>query len=42
MSSIPNMRVLAPCDPNELKIYIDEALKVKGPTYIKLEKKENL
>ncbi len=39
MSSIPNMRVLAPCDPNELRIYIDEALNIKGPTYIRIGKK---
>ena len=39
MSSIPNMRIMAPCDPNELRYYIDEALKSNGPTYIRIGKK---
>ena len=39
MSSIPNMRILAPCDPNELRFYIDEALQSSGPTYIRIGKK---
>ncbi len=39
MSSIPNMRVLAPSDPNELKFLIEEALKIEGPTYIRIGKK---
>ena len=42
MSSIPNMRIMAPCDPNELRYYIDEALKSNGPTYIRIGKKGNL
>ena len=39
MSSIPNMRIMAPCDPNELRFYIDEALQSSGPTYIRIGKK---
>ena len=39
MCSIPGMRVMAPCDPNELKNYIDEALQSSGPTYIRIGKK---
>ena len=39
MSSIPNMRVLAPSDPNELKFLIEEALQIEGPTYIRIGKK---
>ena len=39
MSSIPNMRVLAPCDSNELRFFINEALNLQGPTYIRIGKK---
>ena len=39
MGSIPNMRVLAPCDSNQLGFYLDEALNVNGPTYIRIGKK---
>ena len=39
MSSIPNMRVLAPCDPNELKVFINQSLNLNGPTYIRIGKK---
>ena len=39
MSSIPNMRVLVPCDPNQLKFYIDQSLNLNGPTYIRIGKK---
>ncbi len=39
MGSIPNMRVLAPCDPNQLGFYLDEALNLNGPTYIRIGKK---
>ena len=39
MGSIPNMRVLAPCDSNQLGFYLDEALNIKGPTYIRIGKK---
>ena len=39
MGSIPNMRVLAPCDSNQLGFYLDEALNINGPTYIRIGKK---
>lgn len=39
MGSIPNMTVLAPCDPNQLSFYLDEALNINGPTYIRIGKK---
>ncbi len=39
MGSIPNMRVLAPCDPNQLGFYLDESLNINGPTYIRIGKK---
>ena len=33
------MRVLVPCDPNQLKFYIDQSLNLNGPTYIRIGKK---
>ena len=39
MGSIPNMRVLAPCDSNQLGFYLEEALNINGPTYIRIGKK---
>ncbi len=39
MGSIPNMTVLAPCDPNQLSFYLEEALNINGPTYIRIGKK---
>ena len=36
----PNMRVLAPCDSNQLGFYLDEALNINGPTYIRIGKGE--
>ena len=37
--SIPNIRVLAPCDSRELRSYINESLTVNMPTYIRIGKK---
>tara|TARA_Y100000739_G_C20582952_1_gene453795 strand:- start:707 stop:1630 length:924 start_codon:yes stop_codon:yes gene_type:complete len=37
--SIPGIRVLTPADPEELKIQINEALTLNGPTYIRIGKK---
>ncbi len=39
MRSIPNIRVLTPCDPLELKVHLREALSLHGPTYIRIGKK---
>ena len=39
MRSIPNIRILTPCDPNELKSHLGEALSLSGPTYIRIGKK---
>ena len=39
MRSIPNIRVLTPCDPLELKVHLNEALSLQGPTYIRIGKK---
>lgn len=37
MRAIPNMTVFAPCDVHETKYVLDEALKIKGPVYIRLD-----
>ena len=39
IGSIPNIRVLAPCDSIELKNQIKEIINLKGPTYIRIGKK---
>ena len=39
LRSIPNMRILAPCDKIELKYQLREALNMPGPTYIRIGKK---
>ncbi len=39
IGSIPNMKVLAPCDSIELKNQIKEVVNLKGPTYIRIGKK---
>lgn len=36
MRAIPNMTVIVPCDANEMKQALDEAIKYKGPVYIRL------
>jgi transketolase len=37
--SIPDIRILAPADPQELKSQLLETLSLKGPTYIRIGKK---
>ena len=37
--SIPDIRILAPADPLELKSQLIETLSLKGPTYIRIGKK---
>jgi len=39
LRSIPNIRILAPSDSNELVAQIREALSLDGPTYIRIGKK---
>jgi len=39
ISSIPNMRVLAPCDSIELENQIREIINLDGPSYIRIGKK---
>ena len=39
MRSLPNINIICPCDPIEVKYAVEEALKIKGPTYIRLGKK---
>tara|TARA_B100000886_G_C20426966_1_gene494692 strand:- start:9755 stop:10681 length:927 start_codon:yes stop_codon:yes gene_type:complete len=39
LNSIPGIRVLAPCDQNELISYMRESINFNGPTYIRIGKK---
>ena len=39
MRALPNINVVCPSDPVEVKHAIKEALKIKGPTYIRIGKK---
>ena len=39
LNSLPGLRVLAPCDSNELSSFIREAVTLDGPTYIRIGKK---
>jgi transketolase len=39
MRTLPNLNILCPCDPIEVKYALKEALKSKNPTYIRLGKK---
>lgn len=39
LRSLPGMRVVAPCDANELRSVMREALKDNAPTYIRIGKK---
>ena len=39
VSSIPNIRVLAPCDSIELANQLKETINLRGPSYIRIGKK---
>ena len=39
LNCLPGIRVLAPCDQNELKAFMREAITLNGPTYIRIGKK---
>ena len=39
LRSIPDIRILAPSDPMELKVQLMETVNLKGPTYIRIGKK---
>ena len=39
LRSIPDLQILAPCDSNELKAFLRQALKQSIPTYIRIGKK---
>ena len=39
LNSIPDIRILAPCDSYELKEQLSAALNLDGPTYIRIGKK---
>ena len=39
MRTLPNMTIFCPSDPNEVKRVLRKALKIKGPVYIRLGKK---
>jgi len=36
MRSLPNMHVLTPCDPSEVKLSFNDSFSHRGPTYIRL------
>jgi transketolase len=36
MRTIPNMRIIAPCDANEMKKLMPQTVNIKGPLYIRL------
>src|SRR6185312_278679 len=38
MSAVPNMTVLAPCDPAETALVTRESIRVPGPVYLRLGK----
>lgn len=40
LRSLPNISILCPSDPNEVKILLRDALKFKGPVYLRLGKKK--
>lgn len=39
LRTIPNLNILCPSDPNEVKKLLKDALKMKGPVYLRLGKK---
>ncbi len=39
LRSIPNISIFCPSDPNEVKSLLKESLKIKGPVYMRLGKK---
>ncbi len=38
--ALPNIRVLSPCDQYEMKLCMEDSLKYKGPTYIRVGKSD--
>ena len=40
LRTIPNLNILCPSDPNEVKKLLKDALKMKGPVYLRLGKKK--
>ena len=40
MRALPNMTVLTPCDPYEVKLLTEESVTYQGPIYIRLAKKD--
>ncbi len=39
LRSIPNLNILCPSDPNEVKKLLTDAIKIKGPVYLRIGKK---
>ena len=39
LRSIPNIKILAPCDSNELRAFLKQSIDSKGPIYIRIGKK---
>ena len=42
LRSIPNITIFCPSDPNEVKDLLKESLKIKGPVYLRLGKKNEI
>ena len=42
LRTLPNLNILCPSDPIEVELALQEAIRIKKPTYIRLAKKENL
>ncbi|MFA6486007.1 MAG: transketolase C-terminal domain-containing protein [Candidatus Magasanikbacteria bacterium] len=38
MRSLPNMKVMCPADPNEAALVVKKAMKIEGPSYIRLNR----
>ena len=42
LRSIPNITIFCPSDPNEVKNLLKESIKIKGPVYLRLGKKNEI
>ena len=41
MRNLPNMKVLAPVDARETELLVEEAYKMRGPAYLRIERKKD-
>jgi transketolase len=40
LRALPNIRILSPCDKYEMKLCMEDAIRFKGPTYIRVGKSD--